>query len=289
MASALRLGGRPTRRSARTLLAVCAVAAAATLTTPARVAASVAAPTLSCTFDGKAGPAPITGVVPGKARLTISCTGAAGLGVAAVMASPIGGVVVSPASATSDADVATLTLLTEKPAGTYRATFAVPATFHATDPNAKCPPTPGQFNAGLVGCAVAVINTSNLSPFPNAEAIMETTAQVKRPNAPTLATATNVVTPGEHLTFADATGACTDKLGASSQCWWGDGLAGSSSSASPATMHVTLDGKTVAGAVAVVAGPGVDGRSTYDGTTLVPQLMSGAITLPGAPRPGATP
>jgi hypothetical protein len=245
----------------------------------APAATAGAAPTVTCTFAGKAAPAAITGVVPGKTSFVIICTGTSGLGLAAIMASPLGGIVIAPGTATNEADVSSLTSFKQSPAGTYKATFLVPSKFSAADANALCPPSAGQFNAGLLGCPVAVINTANLTPFPNQEVILETTAQKKPPNSPTLATAHSTVTAGEHITFSDAIGACPDKPTAASQCWWGDGLAASSTSAK--TLHITLDGKSVTGATATVSGPGTDGRATYNGTTLVLQRLSGSLTLPG--------
>jgi hypothetical protein len=262
------------------VLAACVTAAVVAVAAPAAIASENGPPTVSCTFNGKAAPASITGVVPGTSTIAITCVGTGGLGVAAIMASPLGGVVISPATAANEADISTLSPLKESPTGTYKGTLGVPKTFKATDPNAVCPPSSGQFNAGFVGCAVAVINTATLSQFSGQEAILETTAQTTPPNAPTVATAVNSVTAGEHITFADATGACPDNPTASSQCWWGDGLTASSTSLNPATLSVTLDGTPVAGAAATVSGPGSDGRDTYNGTTLVPQTLSGSLTLP---------
>ncbi|MGO9196536.1 MAG: beta strand repeat-containing protein [Acidimicrobiales bacterium] len=272
---------RSLRGRVSAVLAGCVIGAMVTVIAPAALEGAAAAPTVSCTFNGKAGPAPITGVVPGTTTIAITCTGTSGLSLAGIMASTLGGIIIPPGTATNEADLGTLTAFTEKPAGTYKATFSVPAKFSATDPNAVCPPTAGQFNAGLVGCAVAVINTSNLSPFANQEAILETTAQTTPPNSPTLATATNEVTPGEHITFSDATGACPDNPTAVSRCWWGDGIVASSTSSEPATLSVTLDGSAVPGATGTVSGPGTNGEATYNGTTLVPQTLSGSLTLPG--------
>jgi hypothetical protein len=254
---------------------------------PWAVQAAGAQTTMSCTFNGKAGPAAITGVVPGTTTLAIVCTGTSGLGLAGIMASPLGGVVVSPAKASDEADLGTLTKFTESPAGTYKATFKVPSSFKATDTNAVCPPSAGQFDAGLVGCPVAVINTASLAPFTGQEAILLDSSQTAPPNSPTLATSSSEVTAGETISFAEATGACPDNPTRSSDCWWGDALATSSTSSAPATLTVTLDGAAVAGATATVSGPGTNGLATYDGTTLVPQSLSGSLTLPSPLASGA--
>lgn len=279
MTSRSLLAKLPLRGALRAILAGSVMGAMVAVAAPVATATAGAAPTVTCTFAGKAAPAAITGVVPGKTSFAIICTGTSGLGLAAIMASPLGGIVIAPGTATNEADVSSLTSFKQSPAGTYKATFLVPSKFSAADANALCPPSAGQFNAGLLGCPVAVINTANLTPFPNQEVILETTAQKKPPNSPTLATAHSTVTAGEHLTFSDAIGACPDRPTAASQCWWGDGLAASSTSAR--TLHVTLDGKSVTGATATVSGPGTDGRATYNGTTLVLQRLSGSLTLPG--------
>ena len=254
--------------------------AAGFLAVSTAVVPASAQPSVTCTFDGKAGPTSITGVVPGTTTVSISCTGTAGLSLASAQASPLGGFVIPPATPTGEADIATLTPLKESPPGTYTAAFAVPANFSASDPNAICPPSPGQFNAGLVGCAIAVINTSNLSPFPGQEAVLEYTTQTTPPNDPTLATSSSAVTAGEHITFSDATGACPDNPTSSSQCWWGNGLEASSTSANPPTITISLDGAPVPGASATIQGPGAGGIPTYNGTILSPQALSGSLTLP---------
>jgi hypothetical protein len=280
MTSRPQFGRRSFRGGLSALLASAVVGGTLAIATPVAVASHRGAPSETCTFAGKSAPAPLTGVVPGKTTIAIVCKGSPGLGVAAIMASALGGIVIAPATATNEADIATLTGLKESPAGTYKASFKVPPKFSATDPNAVCPPSPGQFNAGIVGCAVAVINTATLTPFPGQEAILETTAQTKSPHSPTLAPSASSVTAGEHITFSDASKACPNNPTASSQCWWGDGLMASSTSAK--TLTVRLNGKSVPGAVASVSGPGTGGRATYNGTTLVPQTLSGSLTLPAS-------
>ena len=266
------------RRVVTTALAISL--AAGFLAVGAAVVTASAQPSVTCTFNGKPGPVSITGVVPGTSTVSISCTGTSGLSLATAQASPLGGFVIPPATATGEADIATLTPLKESPPGTYTATFAVPANFSASDPNAVCPPSPGQFNAGLVGCAIAVIDTSDLSPLPGQEAVLVYSTQTTPPNAPTLATSSSTVTEGEHITFSDATGACPDNPTSSSQCWWGNGLEASSSSANPPTVTISLDGSPVPGASATIQGPGAGGTPTYNGTTLTPQALSGSLTLP---------
>jgi hypothetical protein len=271
---------RSFRGWASAALAGCLIGAMVAATAPVALEAAGAQSTISCTFNGKAAPAALTGIVPGKTSIALVCTGKSGLEVASIMASPLGGIVISPASNTNETDIAALTSLKESPAGTYKASFLVPARFSATDRNAVCPPSVGQFNAGLVGCALAVINLATLSQFPGQEAVLETTKQTHAPNSPTLRTATSSATPGEAITFSDATGACPSKPTAASECWWGDALASSSTSASSPALKVTFDGRAVPGATAVVSGPGSGGTGTYNGTTLVPQTLSGSLNLP---------
>ena len=122
------------RRVVTTALAISL--AAGFLAVGAAVVTASAQPSVTCTFNGKPGPVSITGVVPGTSTVSISCTGTSGLSLATAEASPLGGFVIPPATATGEADIATLTPLKESPPGTYTATFAVPANFSASDPNA---------------------------------------------------------------------------------------------------------------------------------------------------------
>jgi hypothetical protein len=241
------------------------------------------APT-SCTFDGTAGLATLTGITPG-ATVNISCTGKAGLTLLATQANLLGDIAVSPATDTDETDMGTSTQLTETPpttGKTYTAAFKVPNPWPTTvsppsDPNAVCPVSAGQFNAGVVGCEIAVV-TGTDQIIPNADAILYYSTQTQSPNSPTVALPPGTVSEGEHITFSDAPGACPLNPAATSHCWWGDGFSASSTSAG--NVSVDIDGKAVPGATATISGPGNDGAETWNLTTLSPDALEGSLTLP---------
>jgi hypothetical protein len=275
-----RRGERRTVRSVLAAVAACVLGATGAALPALAQGAGAATPATatSCTFDGMAGIATLTGITPG-ATVTISCTGAAGQSFDAAQASLLGDIAVSPASDTGEADLSTLTPLTETPAGTgttYTASFKVPTTFSASDAHATCPVQAGQFNAGVVGCVIAVV-TSALAVVPNADGILYYSTQTKSPNAPEVVLPPGAVSPGQHITFNGGT-ACPVNPTASSHCWWGAGFGTSSTSAK--TVTVSIDGKSVAGATATIAGPGKGGAETWNGTNLVPSTLTGSLTLP---------
>jgi hypothetical protein len=242
-----------------------------------------AASTTGCTFDHLAGIATIKGIAPG-ATVNISCTETAGGTYYAAQASLLGDIVVSPATDTGEADLATLTKLTEVGGATgttYTAAFTVPNPFTTgtppTDPNAVCPVSAGQFNGGIVGCVIAVVDAT-LHPVTDADAILYYSSQTKSPSAPTVALPPGAVSLGEHITFSDIAGACPLNPTASSRCWWGDAF--STSSTSLGSVTVDIDGKAVPGATATISGPGSGGSETWNGTTLSPDALKGSLTVP---------
>jgi hypothetical protein len=270
--------GRHPALSVRAALAACLLGAtAAALPALAQGAGAGAAPHASaatCTFNGKPGIATLTGITPGS-TVAISCTAAAGQTFYAAQASLLGDIAVSPASDTNEADLGTLTTLTGN--GTsYTASFKVPTTFKASDKNATCPVQAGQFNAGIVGCVIAVV-TGSLAVIPNADAILYYSTQTHAPDAPEVALPPGTVSQGQHITF-NGGGACPVNPTPSSHCWWGQAFGTSSTAAK--TVTVTLDGKPVAGATATIAGPGKSGAETWNGSKLIPSTLSGSLTLP---------
>jgi Bacterial Ig-like domain (group 3) len=244
-----------------------------------------AAPVVACTFNGDAGPATLTtGITPGAA-VAISCTGTADQTYYAEQASLLGDIAVNPATAAGETDSGSSIALTETPpttGTTYTAAFTVPNPWPTTseppsDPNAVCPVSPGQFNAGIVGCEIEVV-TSAKAAIPDAHAVIYYSTQTASPNSPTVALPPGSVSPGQHITFSDASGACPLNPTASSRCWWGDAFGISSTSAG--SVSVSLDGKAVAGATATISGPGDNGSETWNGTTLSPDALRGSLTLP---------
>lgn len=140
----------------------------------------------SCTFsaNGQSGvgdeaqPFLLTGMTA-SSSVSVNCTGLpSGETMATVQASPLA-VVTQPFSLSllgSEADMSSASLGTANGGGVYTATttlgttgagtFSGGGTFPGTtasfvpDPNAQCPPTQAQINAGLVTCAIAVADVT---------------------------------------------------------------------------------------------------------------------------------
>jgi hypothetical protein len=102
--------------------------------------------TSSCQYSNSVTPPNssfVVGVTPGS-TISISCAAGSFRDsslLAIIQSSGLAGVV-SPASAElNEVDLATLSLVTTGSDGSLSATFTVPATFSAPDPNAQCPAT----------------------------------------------------------------------------------------------------------------------------------------------------
>lgn len=267
-------------------LACAAVAIAATA--PAQAEAYPPS-TSSCLYSNSA-TAPnstsVVGVTPGS-TITISC--AAGSFpdsslLAIIEASGLAGVV-SPASAElSEVDLGSLALVTTGTDGSLSTTFTVPTTFSASDPNAVCPATQAQINAGLA-CDLVV---ANLSAVPQDEAQI-TYAGQGRPNNPTLHVSVSSVSRGvDTLTASDLPGACPTPVTAKSHCWWGDPVTGAPNAAAFTGIpgfsvlvgrHLAENTLQASAAVYCQTGATAAACTGEPEGTLVPPALSGTITV----------
>jgi len=110
-----------------------------------------------CLFDGATDAAPVAGVTPGSS-ISISCTGFQPFEtVVAGEGSPL--FVTSDSESDLDPD---LQSFTTDGSGALHATFVVPDPFQAPDPNAVCPPTDSQVNAGYLRCFLALADQSGV-------------------------------------------------------------------------------------------------------------------------------
>lgn len=227
----------------------------------------------------------VVGVTPGS-TITISC--AAGSFpdsslLAIIEASGLAGVV-SPASAElSEVDLGSLALVTTGTDGSLSTTFTVPTTFSASDPNAVCPATQAQINAGLA-CDLVV---ANLSAVPQDEAQI-TYAGQGRPNNPTLKVTLHVKHGVKTLTASDRPGACPTPVTATSHCWWGDPVTGAPNptafSGIPGleawvSRHLASNTLQVSPAVYCQTGATAAACAGLPEGTLVPPALSGTITV----------
>ena len=243
-----------------------------------------------CTFNGSTLPL-VTGVSAGS-KITISCTGLPPLhpylfvgtslllGIDPAAAPLLSGQVVSlPGllallAALPEIDLASEALPTSDLFGNLNLTWTVPA-FQPLDPNAGCPPTQQEFNSGLIGCAVAMIDLTSFKPVAAGSGVFEYSGFPFLPPNPTLALSTSKAAPNQKVSVSDAPGATT--------YWWLSTLAAleaalGGGASSPPTVTVTLvdpQGKAVPVSSNIRVAP-----ATYNGSTFSPPIISGGFAIP---------
>ncbi len=254
------------------------------------LASSTASSGPQCTFNGSSTPL-VTGVSAGS-KIAVSCTGLAPLhpymlvGTSLVLAidpaaAPLfSGQLTSLAglmallAALKEIDLASATLPTSDASGNLSVSWTVP-TFQALDPNASCPPTQQEFNSGLLGCALAMIDLTSFTPVGAGSALFEYAGFPFFPPNPTLSLSTSTAVPNQTVSVSDASGATT--------YWWLstlDTLESSleSGAGSPPTVSVTFaepNGKSVRAPSSVQVAP-----ATYSGGVFTPPVLSGSFTVP---------
>ncbi len=140
------------------------------------------------------------------------------------------------------------------------------------DPNASCPPSAEEFNSGLIGCALAMIDLSSFTPVGAGSAVMQWKGENLFPAQPTLALSKSKAKPGATVTVSDAPG--------HTSYWWLstlsalEGLLGGSASAPAVTVsYGGLGGVKVASDATVTAASYVNGVYTAP-------VLSGSFTVP---------
>jgi Bacterial Ig domain len=242
-----------------------------------------------CTFNGSALPL-ITGASAGS-TIAVSCTGLPPLhpylfvgtslllGIDPAAAPLLSGQVASlPGllallSALKEIDLASEALPISDLSGDLSFTWTVPA-FQPLDPNASCPPTQQEFNSGLIGCALAMIDLTSLKPVAAGSAVFEYSGFPFLPPNPTLALPVSTAVPNQTVSVSDAAGATT--------YWWLSTLAtleaALGGAGSPPTVTITLEnpkGQTVKVPSNVSVAP-----ATYKGSTFSPPVITGSFTVP---------
>ena len=235
---------------------------------PGRAGATPFPPgTSTCTYNGSAVAA--TGVTAGG-TVTVSCTGLPTGPTSFLLAeaSPLGGVVDPPTANSNFADTAALGSCAGAGTGSCTGTFAVPAAFSASDANGVCPPTQAQVNAGLVACALAVVNGT--SPV--------NTGLLFYSGQPTPATPTASVAPA---------GLPGETFSVTGSGWWGGGILGVPNAGAGVPGFTTLVGATPATnalsatpPVFCASGAASAACSGKPADTLVAPSFSGSITIP---------
>ena len=244
----------------------------------------------------------ITGITAGSTQIKFDCNASAGAAFTAE-ASLFGAIGSFAVNLAAEADVSALGNFaapsasdTGCPAGTgcSSAVFAVPATFAASDPHAQCPPTPAQFNAGMLGCVIAVA-TASQQPVFGAEYVVSYASQTTPPAAPTIAATVSTGPPGTAITVSDAP--------ANKGYWWADAIqfnqavaldqtpANSPADCGPSGGYGTVPASFLkvnwfaAGSSTAIAGStaGINiSNDCYDTTTLFAPVLSGTITAPAS-------
>jgi hypothetical protein len=141
------------------------------------------------------------------------------------------------------------------------------------DPNASCPPSTEEFNAGLIGCALAMLDLTSFTPVAAGSALMQWTGESLFPSSPTLVLSASKGKPGQTVNVGDAPG--------HTSFWWVStlsalvGLLGGS--ASPPAVNVSFGkGSTK---VPVVSNATV-APASYVKRVFTPPVLSGTFTVP---------
>ncbi len=249
----------------------------------------------------------IVGAVGGSTQVTLDCnqSSQAALAVEATLLASLGAANVVP---TGEVDTSALAQFTPSatdthcPAGSSceTATVAIPATYSASDPNAQCPPTQAQVNAGIFGCAIAAVTAQN-TPVAGAEFLLQYASQaLTTPANPTISALQSTGAPGSTVNISDAAGA--------SGYWWGDAIQliqaneGLAAAATPPAScaaggygNVPTPTLSVLWYAPASTTPLLSSTSNvaisndcYTGKALVPPALSGTITVPANAASGTT-
>ncbi len=262
------------------------------------LAATPAAPAVAagptCTFNGSSLPL-ITGTTPGK-TIAITCRGLAALRPHLIFeaslligidpqakalfsgSSGLSPVLFSAALATVDKiNPNSIRPVTSDLFGNLNYTFTVPASF-ATDPNASCPPSQQQFNAGLLGCALAMVDLVTQKPVGAASAVMEFAGFPLLPPQPTVGVSTPKARANKIVGIGDRAGATT--------YWWVPTLG---------ALNSMLSGEATVPTITVAVGSGPTRKvavsyatataATYTRPVFTPGQLSGIFAMPkGLPK-----
>jgi hypothetical protein len=159
--------------------------------------------------------------------------------------------------------------------GDLNTTWTVPSS-QPLDPNASCPPSTQEFNAGLIGCALAMLDLTSFKPVGAGSSVMQWTGEGFLPPAPTLALSASKGKPGQTVNVGDAPG--------HTSFWWISTLSALEAllggSASPPAVKVSF-GKG-AKAVPLVSNATVS-PAVYSNGVFTPPALSGTFTVPAVP------
>jgi len=240
-------------------------------------ATAVSPSTSVCTYTvgTQSSTSALTGMSGGTA-VSITCTGlGAGETVSIAEASPLAAVVSPAADRPDELDTAAVQSATATSTGSLSATFTLPATFTATDPNATCPPSQAQVDAGLVACTLQLADATSGTVL-NQAALLYSGQPTPAP--PTLKLSPTSAAPYDTVTVSDAS--------APSGYWWGNATQATSI---PAADIVVGTSAALSSSVSVSAATYVVTSTSPWASTLTPPALSGTFVVPaGAVADGAT-
>lgn len=266
-----------------------AIASGAALDVAGSPAPAGAAAAPQCTFNGSSLPI-VTNVSAGK-TVVIHCTGLPALHPFLLAEASLvigidpqtkallsGSSGLSPAlflaalEASKEINPGSVALPTSDLDGNLDYTWKVPST-QPLDPNASCPPSTKEFNSGLLGCALAMIDLTTQKPVGAGSAVLEFAGFPLLPPQPTIALSRMKARPGQIVAVADAPGA--------TRYWWAATLAALEAllggAPSPATVKVTVGSGT--GARVALSDIHV-APATYKSPLFTPPIISGTFRVP---------
>lgn len=273
-----------TARRLKVFLSMCALAAScstvglAVASTPARAAS----PTPACSFNNGALPI-VTGITYGS-QVQIQCTGLQPLhpyllmeislviGIDPAASGLLSGNAVSlqglesALSALGLLNPGSLAFPISDLNGNLNFTYTVPSS-QATDPNASCPPSPEEFNSGLIGCALAMVDLTSLKAVGAGSAVLEWQGDPFLPPSPGVSITPKKTSIGATETVADVANATT--------YWWASTLG---------ELEGLLGGSPPTEKVTVVVGKNLT-PATASITTTPASYVSGPLDTPGTFTP----
>ena len=251
--------------------------------------AAVAAPVPKCSFNNGALPV-VMNVNPGGI-VKVACTGLAPTNPYLVLQASLligidpeakallsGGSGLSPAlftaalAALPKINPNSITTKLSDAQGNLSFDYTVP-TSQAPDPNAVCPPTKVQFNSGLIGCALAMVDLLTQKPVGAGSAVLEYTGFPFLPPNPSLALSAKKVVRGQTVTVSDAPGTTT--------YWWISTLAAlnnllTGGNSTPKVVVALGSKKKPVIAVSNV----VANAASYSNSTFTPPKLAGTFKVP---------
>lgn len=286
--SRLRKLRTPSLVSAALLISLLAAGTAVAGASPA-----AAQSTPSCTFNGSS-LGIVTGVTEGG-TVQISCTGLPALhpylvletslvlaldpSTAALLSGTVSpSLLISTLSALPLINPEALKVTYSDENGNLSYSFTTP-TDQPLDPNASCPPSTEEFNSGLLGCAIAMVDLTTADELAAGSALLEYQGFPLFPPNPTLKIKPKKETPGEAVTVSDKKNAST--------YWWvatladleGDLSGGSGGNAGTTTVNIGGVGQGIPNTISV-------SPASYNGTTFTPPAISGGFTIPSSAPAG---